>query len=171
MKPKWLLIAAGILISSFVYADELKSIPADTKIIFQEYSLYPSKWWKYSTIYASGKVEFGELADYVDHVSIDEVAELVGMFTETGFFSIEDKDLICSEEYYILHVPTVEIALTMNGKTKEIHYTKHQSCKDKAYLEIERLADKIDAIIAATDWVKEQRRKFLPVFDDHKGQN
>ncbi len=116
---RWAIFFIGLFFSTsvLVFAGEQNSA-AVTKIVFEEYQRlnYPAH---FVSIYENGKIEFGELADHIEWVSADKVAELFKKFRDEDFFSITT-DGQC--EIYMTDQRYTSISLTKNGQTKKVYH-------------------------------------------------
>lgn len=156
-----LFLSLFCLSASDAFTADPAPIPPDTKIVLQitHYSSSGSTQG-YWAIYPDGKIEFGELADHIEHVESDHVLKLIQMFRDIDFFALEEKNLKC-DEYYTPHDPMVYIKLAMDGKTKEIAYQDQSTCKNPNYLKVSELTHKMNELIESTPWVHELRRDAL----------
>ena len=138
------------------------ALPPDTKIVLQRHQYTSvgevSGYW---ILYADGKVEFGELAEHIDHVPVVQITDLVNSFKAIDFLALEDKDLVCRDGYYSTHDPNVSIELTMDGRSKKVSYIQVPECDTATLSKVNVLIDKITRVIESTSWVKEMRRKTL----------
>lgn len=163
MNKKTKIFLVGFLLSvSLSFAEEQKTVPADTKILLERTMCFGTCPVYTLTIYADGKVEFsGEkfvnaVGQHVKKISQEKVASILTEADSINFFELNGTyDCFDSTDS-----PTAKITITKEGKTKQIvHYHGCESANKKELAALTQLEDKIDELAEIADWLKYERMR------------